>query len=98
MRSVQHKVLPMSAFHEELYKYLNPELVSAMGGHKIVLYSSFVAVIEGQKGLKILSSERITFKLKKGFAEIKGNNLVLAVLSRGQAVVTGEIKNIEIIQ
>jgi sporulation protein YqfC len=81
----------MSSFIEEIYKHVSPELVSAFGGFKIMLFSSSIAVVEGHRGLKTLSGEIIRLKLRKGFIVIEGESLSISALSKGYAVICGNI-------
>jgi len=86
----------MSSFIEEIYKHVSPELISAFGGFKIMLFSMALTVVEGHRGLKTLSDEAIRLKLKKGFIVIEGEGLSISALSKGYAVISGKINGVRV--
>lgn len=59
------------------------------------IYGSFAVVVEGHKGLKAFSLQKIVFKAnKKQNLSIVGKNLIIRQLSAGYAVVMGEIDGV----
>lgn len=60
-----------------------------------IIYIDSGAYIEGHRGIDFLSSEQISFKLKKGRISFFGNDLVIKQLEVDCAAVSGRIMKIE---
>ncbi len=64
-------------------------------GIKCILYDDAAVAVEGHKGLKFFSSEKIVFKATKGRNFfVKGKNLVIGRFSYGYALVVGVVAEV----
>lgn len=62
----------------------------------IVNMSGKAVYIEGHKGVTLISSEMISFKIKNGRVVIEGDKLSLKELSQNTILLQGKIKKVEI--
>jgi len=79
----------------ELKKQFNlPETV--LNSYNIVNISGHFVYVEGHLGLLTLSTEKISFKIKKGIVEVKGNEMFLKELTENTLAIQGKIYKIEV--
>lgn len=64
--------------------------------YNLINISGKLLYIEGHKGLTVLSSTTIAFKLKKGRVVVEGENLFLKELTENTILIQGKIKKTEI--
>lgn len=62
----------------------------------IVNMSGKAVYIEGHKGVTLISSEMISFKIKNGRVVVEGDKLSLKELSQNTILLQGKIKKVEI--
>lgn len=65
-------------------------------GYNIVNISGKICYVEGHKGLKILSNERVVLIVKNANISIEGKNLVLRELYDECIKISGNIQKIEV--
>lgn len=70
----------------------------AVGAYNIINISGRALYAEGHKGIVILSSEKIVFKLKFGCMHVVGRDLILAELNQNSLYISGEILKTEVAQ
>lgn len=79
----------------ELKKQFNlPETV--LNSYNIVNIGGHFVYVEGHLGLLTLSTEKISFKIKKGIVEVKGNEMFLKELTENTLAIQGKIYKIEV--
>lgn len=61
----------------------------------IINISNKLLYVEGHKGLVILSSELVAFKVKNGRIEVEGRGLYLKELTENTLKISGDIKRVE---
>lgn len=81
-------------FNELKQKFKIPE--NLFNTYKIVNVGGNLIYVEEVKGLLILSDTIISLKLKKGYLEVKGNNLKIKDLTNTTAVIQGKIYKTEV--
>lgn len=62
----------------------------------IVNMSGEALYVEGHKGVTLISSETVAFKIKKGRVVVEGDKLTLKELSQNTILLQGKIKKVEI--
>ena len=62
----------------------------------IINLSGKLIYVEGHKGVTIINSEMLAFKVKDGRAVIEGEALVLKELTENTLVLQGKIKKVEL--
>ena len=68
----------------------------ALYDYNIVNISGKMLYVEGHKGVTILTSDMIAFKIKKGRVVIDGSAMTLAELTDDTMLVEGNIKRVEV--
>ena len=62
----------------------------------IVNMSGKALYVEGHKGVTLISSETVAFKIKRGRVVVEGDKLTLKELSQNTILLQGKIKKMEI--
>jgi len=79
----------------ELKKEFNlPDTI--LNSYNIVNIGGHFVYIEGHLGLLTLSTEKVSFKVKKGVVEVKGNGMFLKELTQNTLIIQGKIYKIEV--
>lgn len=79
----------------ELKKELNlPDTI--LNSYNIINIGGHFVYIEGHLGLLTLSTEKISFKIKKGIVEVKGKDMFLKELTPNTIIVQGKVYKIEV--
>jgi len=67
---------------------------SLFKGRSFCVYGKNMVVVQGFKKLVTAKNDELTFVYGKGFLTLAGQNLVIKKMSKGYAVVVGEIKGV----
>ncbi len=81
------------AYYDDMNKYLDLPEGLAMES-LIQLINGKYCVVNGHKGISDYSEERIVVRMRKGIAQIVGNNLKICALTAAELYITGGIKGI----
>lgn len=69
--------------------------IKITGRYNLVNISGELVYVEGHKGITLLSSDIISFKVKEGRINIFGKNLILSELADDTLKISGQIDKIE---
>lgn len=69
--------------------------IKVSGRYNLVNISGELVYVEGHKGITLLSSDVVSFKVKDGRINIYGKNLVLSELADDTLKISGQIDKIE---
>ena len=65
--------------------------------YNVTIIGSEKMFIEGFESIRELSSKEIKLKVKKGFLNISGENLVIEYFDGGEILITGKIRNLVLV-
>lgn len=80
---------------DDLHRVGNLEIEYAVKGCKITVYGKKAVLTEGHKGIKRFSCDEASFKTAESDLYIIGKALRLSHISRGVALIEGEITSVE---
>ena len=84
----------MFNFFDEIKRKAKEE--DLLNSFNMVNLSGRLLYVEGHQGITVLTSNNITFKVKKGRVVVEGENLKLNELTQNTIFIEGNIKKMEI--
>ncbi len=72
------------------------EIASLVKEGKYTVFGNAVAVVEGHGGISDYTTEKVSFRFKKGVLEVSGTELKIRCLERHYAVVCGNVQGVAV--
>ncbi len=72
------------------------ELATLIKDYKYSVFGGNTVVVEGHSGIADYSTETVSFSIRKSVLRIRGADLRIKCLEKGFAVVTGEVRSVEV--
>ena len=85
------------SFNESISEICGLELATLIGSYKYSVFGNSTVVIEGHKGIVGYSDEVVSFAVSKTVLNIEGANLRIRCLEKRFAVVTGNIRQVGVL-